>query len=50
MKKITDGIILKAGTALSKTALSLAVASSNVTCWFFAYQPVQPMQLEKFKK
>ena len=48
--KVVNGILNKAGTALSKTALSLALVTGNATCWFSTYQPVQPKQLEKFKK
>jgi cyclic lactone autoinducer peptide len=50
MKKAANGFTYKAGTALSKAALSLALVTSNATCWFSSYQPVQPKQLEKFKK
>jgi cyclic lactone autoinducer peptide len=38
------------GTVLSKTALSLALKTSNATCYFLSYQPVEPKGLSKFKK
>lgn len=50
MEKSMNRIIFKAGTALSKTALSVALITGNATCWFSTYQPTQPKQLEKFKK
>jgi cyclic lactone autoinducer peptide len=40
----------KIGTILSKTALSVALTTSNVTCFYTAYQPVEPKGLSKFKK
>jgi cyclic lactone autoinducer peptide len=50
MHKAANSVFFKAGTALSKAALSLALATSNATCWFSSYQPAPPKQLEKFKK
>jgi cyclic lactone autoinducer peptide len=50
MQKEANGVFNKAGSALSKAALSLALVTSNATCWFSSYQPAQPKQLEKFKK
>jgi cyclic lactone autoinducer peptide len=43
-------IIDKVGTVLSKAALSLALTTSNATCFFAAYQPIEPKGLAKFKK
>lgn len=40
----------KIGTLLSKTALSVALKTSNSTCFFTAHQPVEPKGLSKFKK
>lgn len=50
MNKLTDSIIQKTGTLLSKTALTAALTTSNATCWYTTYQPSQPKKLEKFKK
>lgn len=47
-KQITKGIN-KAGSLLSATALSLALATSNATCIFMSYQPTEPKTFGKFK-
>ena len=48
--KTTDNVLNKVGTALSKAALSLALTTSNATCFFTACQPAEPKGLAKFKK
>lgn len=48
VKHINKGIN-KAGSFLSATALSLALATSNATCIFMSYQPAEPKAFGKFK-
>jgi cyclic lactone autoinducer peptide len=49
MEKDTK-IINKLGSLLSSAELSVALASSNSTCWYTAYQPAEPKGLSKFTK
>ena len=46
----TNSVIKLVGTVISKAALSMALTTSNATCYFTSYQPVEPKGLAKFKK
>ena len=50
MDKNTNKVLNKAASIVASAALSLAVTSSNATCFFTAYQPVEPKGLNKFSK
>lgn len=42
----TNSVVKK---AISKLAIKTAVNSTNSTCLWFQYQPIEPKALERFK-